>query len=211
LLSLVIPLAAFAAVGVVLPICVLMWLLAHHQPPYVLDRALLETPRTALGGNPVTVRPVYAAAAERGTIALYADGSTSSIVRGQRQAQAIEGAASVLDERRSSSFSIGGFTQRDATLADGRVARTFGIDDTVMVFVAQTPLALDRLVAQSAVRPNAKRDVGNTVLDGHAGAAVAIGIAWLALTALPAALAILRATRTDASMRGRRTVSPPDH
>ncbi len=52
---------------------------------------------------------------------------------------------------------------------------TFGMDTMVFAFIASSAASLDRLVAQSAVRPNTKRDVGNTVLDGHVGRAVAAG------------------------------------
>ncbi|HWT05759.1 MAG TPA: hypothetical protein VN224_08380, partial [Xanthomonadales bacterium] len=201
--SVVLPLAVYVAVGFVLPLGVLVWLLAHHQPPYVLDRAMMETPRTALGGNPVAVRPargVFDIVADGGTTAVYADGSTATIVRTRRPSQVIEKYGSSSDERTSRSFTAGGFTQRDATLADGRVARTFGTDETVFAFVARSPLVLDRLVAQSAVRRNTKSDVGNTVLDGHVAAAVLIGIGWFAAASLLAVLAMLRAlTSTDAS------------
>jgi hypothetical protein len=161
----------------------------------VLDRAMMETPRTALGGNPVAVLPasgVFDIVADGGTTATYSDGSSATIVRTRRPSQVIEKYASSLNERSSRSFSAGGFTQRDATLADGRVARTFGADGTVFAFLAPSPRALDLLVAQSAVRHNAKRDVGNDVLDGHVAAAVLIGIGWFAVTSLFAVLAIVR-------------------
>jgi hypothetical protein len=194
--AIVVPLVAYVAAGFVLPLCVLAWLLVHHQPPYVLDRAMLETPRAALGGNPVAVRPasgLFDVVADGGTTAVYADGGTATIVRTARPSQVIEKYASSLDERSSRSFSAGGLTQRDATLANGQVARTFGMDGTVLAFVASSPRALDGLVAQSAVRRNTKRDVGNDVLDGHVLAAVLIGLGWFALTSLLAVLAILRA------------------
>lgn len=194
--SIIVPVVAFVAAGIVVPICVLMWLLAHHQPPYVLDRAAMESPRTALGGKPVSERPVsgvFDVVADGGRTAVYADGSTATLVRTVRPSQVIAKYAASLNERSSSSFSIGGCTERDATLADGRVARTFGIDETVFAFVAPSRPALDRLVAQSAVRRNTKRDVGNDVLDGHAVAAVVIGSGWFLLASLLATLAIIRA------------------
>jgi hypothetical protein len=194
--AIVVPLVAYVAAAFVLPLCVLAWLLVHHQPPYVLDRAMLETPRAALGGNPVAVRPapgVFDVVADGGTTAVYADGSTATIVRTARPSQVIEKYASSLNERSSRSFSAGGFTQRDATLATGQVARTFGTDGTVFAFVAASPRALDRLVAKSAVRRNTKRDIGNDVLDGHVLAAVLIGLGWFALMSLLAVLALLRA------------------
>ncbi|MDB5070391.1 MAG: hypothetical protein JWM87_1502 [Candidatus Eremiobacteraeota bacterium] len=190
------PVVAYVAAGIVVPICVLVSLLAHHQPPYVLDRAAMETPRTALGGNPVSVRPVsgvFDIVADGGRIAVYADGSTATLVRTVRPSQVIAKYASSLNERKSTSFSTGGFTERNATLTDGRVARTFGLDETVFAFVAPSRPALDRLVAQSAVRPNTKRDVGNDVLDGHTVAALVIGAGWFLLASLLATLAIVRA------------------
>jgi hypothetical protein len=194
--SIVLPVVAFMAFGFILPIGMLAFLLAHHEPPYVLDRAAMATPRSALGGNPVVVRPssgVFDVIADGGTTAVFADGSTATVVRTARPSQIIEKYGSTMNERRSRSSTTGGFTQRDATLADGRVARTFGIDGTVLAFVAPSPRALDRLVAQSALRRNDKRGAGNTVLDGHAGAAILVGLGWFALVSALAIVAILRA------------------
>ncbi|HEY0384108.1 MAG TPA: hypothetical protein VGC72_18095 [Candidatus Elarobacter sp.] len=194
--SIVLPVVAFVAFGFVLPVGVLAFLLAHYERPYGLDRAAMETPRSALGGNPVVVRPasgVFDVIADGGKTAVYADGSTATIVRTARPSQIIEKYGSSLNERRSRSSTAGGFTQRDGTLADGRVARTFGLDGTVFAFVAPSPRALDRLVAQSALRRNAKHDVGNTVLDGHSGAAILVGLGWFAIVSLLAIVAILRA------------------
>jgi hypothetical protein len=196
--AIVVPLVAYAAAGFVLPIGVLVWLLAHHQPAYVLDRPMMETDRTALGGNPVAVAPaagVFDIVADGGTTAIYSGGSSATIVRTRRPSEVIAKYASSLDERRSSSFSVGGFTQRDAMLADGRVARTFGTDGIVFAFVAPSPASLDRLVAQSAVRRNAKRDVGNDILDGHIVAAVLIGMGWFAVMSLLAVATMLRTLR----------------
>jgi hypothetical protein len=195
--SLVAVVVAFIAAGFVPPLAALAFLLAHHQPPYVLDRAAMETPRSALGGNPVAVRPasgVFDIVADGGTTAVYADGSTATLVRTKRPSQVIEKYGSAADERTSRSFTAGGFTQRDATLADGRVARTFGTDGTVFAFVAASPRALDALVAQSAVHRNPKRDVGNDVLDGHVGAAILVGLGWFASISLVAVVVLLRAT-----------------
>jgi hypothetical protein len=194
--SILVPVVAYVAAGIVVPICVLIWLLSHHQPPYVLDRAAMGSPRTALGGNSVSVRPVsgvFDIVADGGRIAVYPDGSTATLVRTVRPNQVIAKYASTLNERSSSSFTMGGFTERNATLADGRVARTFGIDESVFAFVAPSRPALDRLVAQSAVRRNTKRDVGNDVLDGHTAAALLIGAGWFLLASLLAVLAIVRA------------------
>jgi hypothetical protein len=195
--SLVAVVAAFIAAGFVLPVGVLAFLLAHHQPPYELDRAAMETPRSALGGNPIAVRPasgVFDVVADGGTTAVYADGSSATIVRTKRPSQVIAKYGSASDERTSRSFTAGGFTQRDATLADGRVARTFGTDGTVFAFVAASPRALDALVAQSAVRRNPKRDVGNDVLDGHVGAAILVALGWFASISLVAIVVIVRAS-----------------
>jgi hypothetical protein len=65
----------------------------------------------------------------------------------------------------------------------------------VFAFVAPSPAALDRLVAQSAVRRNAKRDVGNDVLDGHIVAAVLVGMGWFAVMSLLAVATMLRTLR----------------
>ena len=192
----VVPVLAFVAAGIVVPVFVLVWLMAHHQPPYVLDAAAMETPRSALGGTPIAVRPasgVFDIVADGGQTAIYADGSTSTIVRTPRPSQVIAKYSSTLDERRSASSSAGGFTQRDATLTDGRRARTFGLDGTVFAFIAPSPAALDGLVAQSAIRRNTKRDVGNDVLDGHAVVAILIGVGWFFLASILAAVAIVRA------------------
>ncbi len=200
--SILVPVVAFVVAGIILPIGVLAWLLAHHEPPYLLDRTAMETPRTALGGNPVAIRPasgVFDVVADGGTTAVYADGSTATIVRTPRPSQVIEKYGSSLNERTSTSFTAGGFTQRDATLGDGRLARTFGLDGMVVAFVAASPRALDRLVAQSAVRRNSKRDVGNSVLDGHTAAAILIALGWFATTAALTLVAILRATSTSAA------------
>jgi hypothetical protein len=194
--SILLPLAAYVVAAFIMPIGVLIWLLAHHEPPYLLDGTRMESPRTALGGNPIAVRPasgVFDVVADGGQTAVYADGATATIVRTARPDQVIAKYGSSLNERRLTSFSAAGFTQRDATLADGRVARTFGMDGTVFAFVASSPLALDRLVAQSAVRRNAKRDIGNSVLDGHAGAAILIGLGWFVAMSILATLAIVRA------------------
>lgn len=187
---------AYFAAGIIAPICVLVWLLAHHQPPYVLDRAAMATPRSALGGKPVVVRPVsgvFDIVADGGRIAVYPDGSTATLVHTVRPSQVIEKYASSMNERGWSSSTMGGFTKRNARLADGRLARTFGIDESVFAFVAPSRPALDRLVAQSAVRRNTKRDVGNDVLDGHTVAALLIGAGWFLLSSLLATLAIVRA------------------
>jgi hypothetical protein len=194
--SIVLPAVAFIAAGFMVPVGVLAFLLAHHESPYLVDHAAMETPRAALGGDPIVVRPasgVFDVIASGGKTAVYADGSTATFVRVARPNQVIEKYGSSLNERRSSSSTAGGFTQRDATLADGRFARTFGIDGAVFAFVAPSPRALDRLVAQSALRRNAKRDIGNTVLDGHGGAAILVGLGWFGVVSLLAIVAILRA------------------
>jgi hypothetical protein len=197
--SIVVPVVAYVVAGIVVPVGVLIWLLGHHQPPYVLDRGAMETPRSALGGNPVAVRQaggVFDVVADGGTTAVYADGSTSTVVRTPRPSQVIEKYGSSLHERRSSSTTVGGYTRRDATLADGRFARTIGIDGMVFAFVAPSPAALEGLVAQSAVRRNTKRDIGNDVLDGHTVAAILIGAGWFFFTSVAALLAIVRAVAT---------------
>ena len=48
------------------------------------------------------------------------------------------------------------------------------------------------LVAQSAVRRNPKRDIGNDVLDGHVGAAILVALGWFASISLVAIVVILR-------------------
>jgi hypothetical protein len=158
----------------------------------------MENARTALGGNPVAVRPaggVFDVVTNGGTTAVYADGSTATFVRTPRPSQTIGKYGSSLDERTSMSSTVGGFTRRDATLADGRSARTFGIDGTVFAFVAPSVLALDRLVAQSAIRRNTKRDVGNAILDDHTAASILIGLGWMAVATLATTLAVVRAVR----------------
>ena len=191
----VVTVLAFVIGGFVVPIGALIWLLAHHEPPFVLDSAVMATPRSALGGRPVAVRPaigIFDIIADGGTTAVYADGGTATIVRTTRPNQVIEKYGSSLEERGSSSFSIGGFTQRDARLADGRLTRTFGFPGTVIAFVAPSAPSLARLVAQSAVRRNTKRGIGNTVLDDHATAAISVGAGWLLLTSLLVTLVIVR-------------------
>ncbi|HEY0396184.1 MAG TPA: hypothetical protein VGD01_17000 [Candidatus Elarobacter sp.] len=195
----VVTVLAFVIGGFVVPIGALMWLLIHHEPPFVLDSAAMATPRTALGGRPVAVRPatgIFDIIADGGTTAVYADGGTATIVRTTRPSQVIEKYGSSLDERGSSSSSIGGFTQRDARLGDGRLARTFGFPGTVIAFVAPSAPSLARLVAQSAIRRNPKRDIGNTVLDDHATAAIFVAAGWLLLTALLALVVIVRVLKT---------------
>jgi hypothetical protein len=199
--SVVVPIIVWVVAGVMVPIGVLMWLLAHHQPPYALDRAAMETPRSALGGHPVSLRPVTGVLdviGDGGSTAVYADGGTATIVRTSRPSQVIGKYGSSLRESRMSSFSTGGVTQRNATLTDGRLSRMFGIDDTVFAFVAPTAASLDRLVAQSAVRPNTKRDVGNTVLDDHGWTALAVGLGWFIVASLITTLAIVRAFASGA-------------
>jgi hypothetical protein len=120
--SIVIPVVAFMVVGVLVPLAVLIWLLAHHEPPYVLDRAALGSARTALGGDPVTLKPVT------GTLA----------------------------------------------------------------FIAPSAPALERLVSQSALRRNAKRDVGNTVLDDHGATATLVGLGWFFAALALATIAVVR-------------------
>jgi hypothetical protein len=194
--SVVVPIIVWVVAGVVLPIAVLAWLLAHHQPPYALDRAAMETPRSALGGHPVSIRPVSGVLdviADGGSTAVYADGGSATIVRTSRPSQVIGKYGSSLRENRVMSFSAASYTQRDSTLMDGRVARTFGMENTVFAFVAPSAASLDRLVAQSAVRPNAKRDVGNTVLDDHRWTAVGVGLGWFVVASLIVTLAIVRA------------------
>ena len=139
---------------------------------------------------------VFDVVADGGSTAVYADGSTATIVRTEHPSQVIGKLGSASDERTSRSFSVGGFTQRDATLANGHVTRAFGIDATVFAFVAPSPRALDQLVEQSALRRNPKRDVGNTVLDGHVGAAILVGLGWFAVVSVLAIVAILRAVTT---------------
>jgi hypothetical protein len=194
--SIVMPFVAFVVGGVLLPLGVLIWLLAHHEPPYVLDREAMRSARSALGGNPVAMRPVSGVLdviGDGGTTAEYADGSTATLVRAARPDQVVEKYGLSLPEKSSSSFSVGGFTQRDARLTDGRFARTIGTSGSVFAFIAPSAPALEGLVAQSAVRPNAKRDVGNTVLDDHAAMAILIGLGWFVAALILATVAIVRA------------------
>ena len=189
------PVVASIVVGVLAPLGALIWLLAHHEPPYVLDRAALAGARTALGGNPVTLKPATGTLdviADGGTTATYADGSTATIVHAARPDQVVEKYGGSLSERRSSSFSVGGFTQRDAVLNDGRFARTIGTDGTVLAFIAPSAPALERLAAQSAVRRNAKRGVGNTVLDDHGAVATLAGLGWFFAAFALATVAVVR-------------------
>jgi hypothetical protein len=193
--SIVIPVVAFMVVGVLVPLAVLIWLLAHHEPPYVLDRAALGSARTALGGDPVTLKPVTGTLdviADGGTTATYADGSTATIVHTSRPDQVVGKYGGSLSERGSSSFSVGGFTQRDARLTDGRFARTIGTDGTVLAFIAPSAPALERLVSQSALRRNAKRDVGNTVLDDHGATATLVGLGWFFAALALGTIAVVR-------------------
>jgi hypothetical protein len=202
--SIVIPFVAFVVAGVMLPLGVLIWLLAHHEPPYVLDPEAMRSARSALGGNPVAVRRVTGVLdviGDGGTTAEYADGSTATIVRTARPDQVVEKYGSSLPERGSTSFSVGGFTQRDARLTDGRFARTVGTGETVFAFIAPSKPALERLVAQSAVRSNPKRDVGNTVLDDHTATAILVGLAWFSTAFVLATVAIVRAAISLTSSR----------
>ena len=192
----VVPFVLWIALGIFFPIGVLVGLLAFHEPPYVFDRAALATARSALGGHPVSVRAasgVLDVIAERAQTAVYADGSTATIAQTDSADQVIEKYCSSMHERTSTSSSVGGFTQRDATLTDGRVARTFGIGKIVLSFVAPSPAALNRLVAQSALRRNPSRGIGNKILDGHVGIAILIGGGWFALVTIFTARAMMRA------------------
>jgi hypothetical protein len=194
--SVVIPVLAFLMLGVALPIGVLVWLLVHHEPPYVLDRESMGSARRALGGHPVAMKPVSGVLdviGDGGTTADYADGSSATIVRAARPSQVIEKYGSSLDERGSSSFTVGGFTQRDARLPQGRFMRAIGTDNTVFVFNASSVPALDQLTEQSAVRRNTRRDIGNTVLDDHAALASLIGLGWFVATLVLAGIAVARA------------------
>jgi hypothetical protein len=197
--SIAVPVAAYVVAGILLPIGVLVWLQAHHEPPYVLDRESMGSARRALGGRPIALKPVSGVLdviGDGGTTAEYADGSTATMVRAARPSQVVAKYGSSLPEKHSTSSTVGGFTQRDATLTDGRVARTVGTGNIVFAFVAPSVAALDRAVAHSAVRPNAKRDVGNAVLDDRAGTAMAIGIGWFATASLLAGLTIARAAKS---------------
>lgn len=194
--SIVMPFTAFVVVGVLLPLGVLIWLLVHHEPPFVLDRAAMRSDRSALGGDPVALRPVTGVLdviGEGGTTAEFADGSTATVVRAARPDQVVEKYGSSLPEKGSSSFSVGGFSLRDARLSDGRFARTIGTSGTVFAFIAPSRPALERLAAQSAVRPNPKRDVGNTVLDDHTVTAILVGLGWFLAAFILATAAIVRA------------------
>ncbi|MDB5093287.1 MAG: hypothetical protein JWO85_1388 [Candidatus Eremiobacteraeota bacterium] len=197
--SIVVPIAVYLAAGIVLPIGVLVWLQAHHEPPYVLESESIGSARSALGGRPIALRPVSGVLdviADGGTTADYADGSTATMVRASRPSQVVAKYGSSLPEKSATSSTAGGFTQRDATLSDGRVARTIGTSGFVFAFIAPSVAALDRAVAHSALRPNAKRDVGNAVLDDRAGPAMTIGIGWFAAASLLAGLTIARALKS---------------
>jgi hypothetical protein len=194
--SFFVPVVGFVVLGVALPLGVLIWLLAHHEPPYVLDRESMGSARSALGGNPVAMRPVSGVldvVGDGGTTAEYADGSTATMVRAANPSQVVDKFGLSLPEKSSTSFSVGGFTQRDARLTDGRFARTIGTSGMVFAFIARSIPALDRLVAQSAVRPNRKRDIGNTVLDHHAAMAILIGLGWFLAALILATVAVVRA------------------
>ena len=194
--SVVVPVVAFMLLGIALPIGVLVWLLVHHEPPYVLERASMGSVRSALGGHPVTMKPVSGVLdviGEGGSTAQYADGSSATIVRAAHPSQVIEKYASSLQERGMNSFTVGGFTQRDARLADGRYLRAIGTSDQVFVFTAASIPALNRLMDQSAVRRNGKRDIGNTVLDDHGATAVLVGVGWFLAIVVIAGIAVVRA------------------
>jgi hypothetical protein len=192
----VVPFVLWIALGIFFPVGVLIALLASHESPYVLDRTALATARTALGGHPVSVRAasgVLDVIADRAETAVYADGSSATIAQTDTPGQVIEKYCSSMHERTSTSSSVGGFTQRDATLSDGRVARTFGVGKIVLSFVAPSAAALDRLVAQSALRRNPAKGIGNKILDGHVAIAILIGAGWFALVTVFSMRAMMRA------------------
>src|ERR1700684_3145557 len=96
--------AFFVVLGVVAPIVALAFLCGRHEPPYVLERAAMTSARAALGGAPVSLVPVTGVLdtlGDGGTIARYADGSTSAIVRAARPDQVIERYGGSLRESRS--------------------------------------------------------------------------------------------------------------
>jgi len=190
---------AFVLLGIALPIAALVWLTAHHQAPYVLVDEYAESPTQAFPAHPMSTAPLTGVldAVGDGSTATYAGGGSVSIVRHVESVDsAINQYTKDLDANSESGWGVGGYNQTDLTLKDDRTQRIIGTDDMLFVFTAPNKPAVDQLLAHTpSLRKNDRREIGNTILDQHAGLTFAILGGWFLVASLLATLAIMRLFR----------------
>jgi hypothetical protein len=183
-------LVAYVVFGLALPVGVLLWLIFHYEPAYVVDDSALATPQSAFAPQASIRRVRVPYGAGRGATAVYPDTSIATIVLGVASTGAtIDAYAAQLHPVTSTSTSFRTYTQRDMGLPNGRVARAYGFGDTVLLFVAPNPDALDALIARTpALKRNTRHGIGNVVFDDHRLSAILIGagcfVVWAVVTAM---------------------------
>lgn len=194
---------AWLILGVGIPTVLLFWLLSQTEHPYVVDAARLSAPQRAFADHPTLTTLSGAFAGMPGATAVYPDASFVSIVRSGGTTDILETYESGLHASRSSATQFGNYRQSDLVISGGRVARTFLLGDTIIVFVAPNPARLDALIAATpALQHNPQRGLGNEVFDRYLLPIIIGALVWVLGTFAIASLVIFRNAKPP-------SISPP--